>query len=167
LKKYFIVLTFLLSQVYAQTVPDRTGSRISNKAAQAALDNNNHIRSKVGVAPLEWSPQLAATAQQWAEHLAKIDVMMHSGSNGLGENLFVGYGKEYTPNDAVAAWYSEKKQYTYRKFRSGGPDVGHYTQLVWRNTKKVGMGIAKSRDGKIFIVANYFPAGNWLGQKPY
>jgi pathogenesis-related protein 1 len=167
LKTYLIVLTLLLSHAYAQKVPDRTGSRISSKAAQAALDNSNTIRSKVGVAPLEWSTQLAATAQQWAEHLAKIGTMMHSGSNGLGENLFVGYGKEYTPNDAVAAWYAEKKQYTYRKFRMGGPDVGHYTQLVWRNTKKVGMGIAKSSDGVIFIVANYYPAGNYIGQKPY
>lgn len=167
MKKYLIILTLLLSHAYAQTVPSRTGSRISSKAAQAALDNNNHMRSKVGVPPLEWSPVLSAAAQQWAEHLAKKGTMMHSNSGGMGENLFYGYGKDFTPNDAIEAWYSEKKQYTYGKFRNGGPVVGHYTQLVWRNTEKVGMGMARSRDGKIFIVANYYPAGNWIGQKPY
>jgi pathogenesis-related protein 1 len=167
LKIYFIILTLLLSQAYAQTVPERTGSRVSRKAAQEALDNHNQIRSKLGIPPLVWSPVLSAAAQQWADHLAKKGVMMHSGSDGIGENLFAGYGREYTPNDAVAAWYSEKKQYTYGKFRTSGPDVGHYTQLVWKNTKRVGMGIAKSKDGKIFIVANYYPAGNYIGQRPY
>lgn len=50
------------------------------------------------------------------------------------------------------------------------PVVGHYTQIVWRTTTKVGAArwTFKSKDKTIvFIVANYDPPGNYLGQKPY
>jgi len=40
-------------------------------------------------------------------------------------------------------------------------NTGHFTQLVWKGTLKVGM--ARSRCGN-FIFANYFPAGNMQGQ---
>ena len=45
--------------------------------------------------------------------------------------------------------------------------VGHYTQMVWNNTKEVGVGIGYCKTGGIIIVASYFPAGNYVGQYPY
>ena len=37
--------------------------------------------------------------------------------------------------------------------------------MVWKNTKKLGIAKAKSpKSGKIIVVANYEPAGNWIGQ---
>ena len=47
--------------------------------------------------------------------------------------------------------------------------VGHYTQIVWKNTTKVGCGIANSltdRGGE-WVVCRYSPPGNYVGQKPY
>jgi len=42
--------------------------------------------------------------------------------------------------------------------------VGHFTQLVWKSSREVGIGRAQSRDGKWFVVANFFPAGNYVGR---
>lgn len=40
---------------------------------------------------------------------------------------------------------------------------GHFTQLVWAGTCDVGIGIARSRSGKVMVVAHYRPAGNFSG----
>ena len=37
-------------------------------------------------------------------------------------------------------------------------------QIVWRNTKRVGMGMANSSDGKVWVVARYVTPGNVVGQ---
>ena len=42
--------------------------------------------------------------------------------------------------------------------------AGHFTQVVWKNSKKLGIGKAKNKNGKTIVVANYEPAGNWIGQ---
>ena len=42
--------------------------------------------------------------------------------------------------------------------------LGHFTQLVWKGSREVGIGRAQSRDGKWFVVANFFPAGNFVGR---
>lgn len=41
--------------------------------------------------------------------------------------------------------------------------AGHFTQLVWASTNLFGVGKARSRSGKILVVANYRPAGNISG----
>lgn len=41
---------------------------------------------------------------------------------------------------------------------------GPFTQLVWSNTKELGVGKACSRSGRTIVVANYLPKGNVNGQ---
>jgi len=36
--------------------------------------------------------------------------------------------------------------------------------VVWKASREVGIGRAQSRDGKWFIVANFYPAGNYVGR---
>jgi hypothetical protein len=40
---------------------------------------------------------------------------------------------------------------------------GHFSQVVWRDSKELGVAVAKSRNGQIFVVANYSPPGNFIG----
>ena len=43
---------------------------------------------------------------------------------------------------------------------------GHYTQIVWETTQKVGCAKIQC-DGFDLWVCNYDPPGNWVGEKPY
>ncbi|CAD1475697.1 unnamed protein product, partial [Heterotrigona itama] len=43
-------------------------------------------------------------------------------------------------------------------------NAGHFTQLVWASSRCFGVGKARSRSGKIVVVANYRPVGNVSGQ---
>ena len=42
--------------------------------------------------------------------------------------------------------------------------LGHFTQIVWKSSEEIGVAKAKSPTGKIYVVANYSPAGNIIGQ---
>ena len=58
-----------------------------------------------------------------------------------------------------------------RKFSKFSPNskhykAGHYTQMVWKNTRQFGMGVSKINN-KVYVVARYFPAGNWIGKHIY
>tara|TARA_X000001036_G_C20636374_1_gene789243 strand:- start:705 stop:1229 length:525 start_codon:yes stop_codon:yes gene_type:complete len=150
---------------------------------QGAIKAHNEARKEVGVSGLIWSSKLENDAAKYAQYLAKRDKgLVHSKSNNnQGENLYSSYSakttngvKSYvfseTPlKDASIAWYNEIKDYKYskiKKFRTG-PMIGHYTQMVWKNTKEVGMASAISKDGKVYVVARYYPAGNYIGEFPY
>lgn len=143
--------------------------------AKSALDFHNKARSEVGVQVLVWDEDLAEYAREWAVYLAgeKEVTMVHRstlGKNTLnaGENIFMGYGKTYVFLDAATLWYNEIDLYTYGAVSSTNYlNTGHYTQMIWKTTQKVGMGMATTKDGATIIVANYLPAGNILGQKPY
>lgn len=171
-----ISLVFLLvaMTLNAQVVPVKTGSKISQADAQAVLNHHNKVRKDVGSAPLQWSAELAEYAQKWADHLAAEGCLMqHRPNSGewaqkYGENIFWGSASSYTPLDASESWYDEIKKYKYGVVTMDNfYPTGHYTQMVWKNTTHVGVGVAICSDGGIIIVANYNPAGNYIGEKPY
>ena len=51
--------------------------------------------------------------------------------------------------------YNEVKKYSYM-FPGFSKKTGHFTQVVWKDTTKVGMALAKDSE-KAFICANYAP----------
>jgi pathogenesis-related protein 1 len=149
------------------------GSNLSLKKVQQLINLHNKVRADVGVGPLNWSKELAIYAQEWADHLASAGCEMkhrpHSGKwkQEHGENLFTGTSGYYGVDDAIAAWVSEKKYYKGGALNSSNwYDAGHYTQVVWKDTQRVGCAKAEC-DGRIIVVCNYDPPGNVQGQKPY
>jgi pathogenesis-related protein 1 len=167
-------LFFLISvAAVAQEVPKKTGSKISVSQAQEALDFHNKVRKDVGTKPLEWSAELAAYAQDWADQLAKRDCAFEhrprtTGGKNYGENIYWGSASSYSPLDASKGWYSEIEKYKHEPLNSSNwYPTGHYTQMVWYNTKQVGIGVATCESGAVIIVANYDPPGNYMGQKAY
>jgi len=152
-------LFFLISPPQAQ--PNLTQAEITETLAA-----HNKWRAKVRVPPLEWSDELANTALEWAKQLKKENcAFKHSGAKGLGENLFMGTTGYYDPTDVINSWGEEIKNYTYNDNSCSGV-CGHYTQVVWKNTKRVGCAKIEC-NGMDIWVCNYDPPGNYRGQKPY
>ncbi|TAE24362.1 MAG: hypothetical protein EAZ92_13310, partial [Candidatus Kapaibacterium sp.] len=85
-----------------------------------------------------------------------------------GENIFWGMGKTYSGIDACKAWASEKKFWKGGKISMKNfAKVGHYTQMVWSKSTKVGLAKVLCPNGATIIVGNYDPAGNMVGDSPY
>ena len=96
-------------------------------------------------------------AQKWADHLIRTNQFDHSRNPHFGENLWSGSGS-FKGRAVVDSWYSEEKYYNYKRSRYS-PEAGHFTQLVWVASRKLGLGVAR-RNGKVVVVANYDPRGN-------
>jgi pathogenesis-related protein 1 len=130
---------------------------------------HNYWRAELGLPPLKWSNKLAEVAQKWANVLKEKGCKLEHSKTQYGENIYWSWGKKRTPQEAVDAWASEKKDFDFEKLECIGSwyKCGHYTQLIWENTKSVGCAVAYCKDGSEVWVCNYEPAGNIVGQKPY
>ena len=138
---------------------------------------HNNVRSNVSpkanppLKPLLWDDSIAAEAQSWANNCRFI----HGGHPNEGQNIYSAGGFVPTPSDVVNSWASEASFYNYNTNScASGKQCGHYTQIVWRSTTKLGCGMAycktNSPIGKgdwYLVVCNYKPPGNYRGQKPY
>lgn len=58
--------------------------------------------------------------------------------------------------------YAEEAQHQYGK-EPTTLKTGHFTQVVWRDSTELGVGMARNRNGEVYVVCNYNPAGNFLG----
>ncbi len=134
---------------------------------QDFVDAHNSARSAVGVGAVSWDSTVADYAQNYASQRIADCQLVHSGGP-YGENIFWGYGREYTAGDAVSSWVSENQYYNYATNTCAeGEMCGHYTQVVWRSSTSIGCARVKCNNGDIFITCNYSPPGNIVGQRPY
>lgn len=131
----------------------------------AVLDEHNRLRAKHSAAPLTLDPAISQFAQEWANNIVSRNVMQHRPQNRYGENIYACFGKHnLTGEEVVRSWYNEIKDYS---FGQSNPcnfcQVGHFTQVVWKNSKRLGVGIAK-KGTNVYVVCNYDPPGNYSGQ---
>jgi hypothetical protein len=141
---------------------------------QAMLDSHNQERAAVGVAPLRWDPVLASAAQDYARQLAATGKWGHSDARtrrGQGENLWMGTRGAFTSERMVADWASEKRMFRAGLFPAvtttrNWADVGHYTQIVWRETTSVGCALESSA-AHDYLVCRYGPGGNVMNRRVF
>merc|ERR1711963_13550 len=137
-----------------------------DKFRQDSLAAHNVYRAKHGVPDLKLNNELNALAQEWAEYLIANNAFEHRPNTKYGENIFQSGGKaaQDQAQGAVDMWYSEIKDYTFGTEPSqGGPVTGHFTQVVWKGSTEVGVGVGQ-KGSNVVVVANYSPAGNYIGQ---
>ena len=122
--------------------------------AQEMLTLHNAKRSRHCAPDLTWSSTLAAAAQSWANGCS----LSHADLPDEGENLSWGSGSFSTASSTVDSWYDEISQYNFSApgYISG---AGHFTQLVWRDTRELGCASAVC-GSQTFWVCRYSPAGN-------
>lgn len=134
------------------------------------LDAQNQHRAIHGVAPLAWDEGAAGAAQQWANTLAGVCAISHSGDPVMGENLYICYST--TPgcasgsnsgqavDDLAAGWYASETGLDLRA-------PSHLTQLLWASTTQVGCAVSSCNyQGMVaeIVVCKYYPPGNVAGQ---
>lgn len=124
---------------------------------------HNYYRKLHGVPALKWSKRIENYARQWAKNLAARNRMYHRRSGSYGENLFWYSGSRTSSKRVVSSWYNEIRYYNFNRpgFSS---KTGHFTQVVWKNTRKLGCAYARARRGGIYVVCNYSPPGNVMGR---
>jgi len=175
-------------------------SGLDKAAQDRIVDVHNQLRNKVamgqefnGAQPsasdmrkLVWDDELAAVAQRWTDQCT----FGHDGNRDLCDGTYVGQNAATSSRStrmepssglimgevetAVRNWYSEVKQPGFNSNHispfAGSSGAGHYTQLVWAATDRVGCGLRYYQDGVWFTtltICNYAKGGNMVGDDMY
>ncbi|XP_073271029.1 pathogenesis-related protein PR-1 [Primulina huaijiensis] len=135
---------------------------------QQFLGPQNAARALLRLPPLVWDTKLAKYAA-WYANLRRGDCELEHSNGPYGENIFWGSGNGWTPVQAANAWVAERRGYNYRSNScANGMECGHYTQIVWRDTRRIGCARVVCYGGRgVFMTCNYDPPGNYIGEKPY
>lgn len=170
LRRNFVVvcLVFVALAVTASAQWRHVSTTVPEPDAALARDMlaaHNEIRARVDVPPLRWSDRLSARAQDWATYLLREQQFYHRPHPVFGENLFEITGNHALPTDVVGVWAAEARDYSYRANTCHGV-CGHYTQLIWSDTREVGCAVARDASREVWV-CNYDPPGNWVGVRPY
>ena len=150
------------------------GTTLTANFDQRVLAAHNRERATLAIPPLKWNPALADSARAWANRLAATGAFEHAperASDPEGENIWGGSKGYFTAEAMVDGWVREKRYFRPGTFPQNSvtgkvEDVGHYTQLMWRDTGQVGCAIATGAVEDI-LVCRYAQAGNYLGEKPF
>ena len=110
------------------------------------------------------------------DNLVSAMIILSLSRFGVGQNLYI-YKQSTAGADndwerAVADWYGEVRDFSSDniepfKFSS---NTGHYTQVVWAESDRVGCGVTTYKDGPWFTslyVCNYGPSGNYIQGQMY
>ncbi|XP_027540713.1 cysteine-rich secretory protein LCCL domain-containing 2 [Neopelma chrysocephalum] len=156
---------------------------------QEILMLHNKLRGQVypvasNMEYMTWDDELERSAQAWAQQC----IWDHGPSDlirSIGQNLAVHWGRYRSPAFHVQSWYDEVKDYTFphpHECNPWCPDkctgsmCTHYTQIVWATTNKIGCAVNVCKqmnvwgeiwENAVYLVCNYSPKGNWIGEAPY
>lgn len=142
-------------------------ANLSQSYDVGVLDYVNKFRSLHSASNVTYSDTLSTFAQSWAENMASTGIFAHSGQtiqSNYGENLAFFYSASLNNAtsyyiQAIDMWYSEEKNYDYSNpgFSSA---TGHFSQLVWASSNKIGYGIAQGNNN-VYVAMEFTPPGNY------
>ena len=163
----------------ADSYPVRMATSLRTSAVRAdpsfidtMLREHNAERAKWRLPALQWNAALARDAQVWADHMARTGEFEHDydsdAAERQGENLWMGTKGAWSYAEMVEGWTAERKYYRSGVFpavsrTANWEDVGHYTQLIWKDTRQVGCAVAHDRESD-YLVCRYDPPGNFEGE---
>lgn len=142
---------------------------------EEALKTHNKYRKTHGVPDMSLSRDLSNQAKAYAQKIANMGQLLHSSraerGESVGENLAYACSSNGTPltgESATKMWYDEVCKPGYR-FPDGGfsSGTGHFTQVVWKDSTKLGIGQGKATQNGmpcIYVVGRYEIAGNMMGE---
>lgn len=133
-------------------------------------------------AQCKWQHDTTNADHGWGENLA----MRYSTINGeltntVSTELLTGFAQAWYDEVIDANWAADGEDVTSKVYadparqcksydaHTGKCMVGHFTQVVWAKTNKVGCGVASCSHGLqgkggVILVCKYTPAGNYVGK---
>ena len=168
-------------------------SQLTPEQKQAITDYHNELRNQIAsglltppkfslasnMVELVWDERLGRLAQTFADKA----IFAHNPSRVIpelpgyiGENIywssFYGTTNKFDVKSAINSWFSEHKDFNLSNlvFMQNGKQIGHFTQVAWATTKRVGCGlktVLKGNNYQNYFVCDYHTGGNFLGQKIY
>jgi len=156
--------------------PDRSRMLLALAAVSSVTATNpaytayhNNYRQLHNATLFSYDATVAASAQSWANSMSPngAGCSTHSSGTGYGENL--AWTSSSTPTadvsylDSVQSWYSEVKDWSFSTSAgTSSAATGHFTQVVWASSTKVGCGRTQGSGGTC-TVCQYDPPGNYVG----
>ena len=170
--RFFTALSLLAAAAVstaagAQPVPASFAAQFPGRVLAA----HNAERARAGVSPLVWDNALGTAAAGYARQMAMSGRFQHSDRSqrrGTGENLWMGTHGAFSVEAMVGGWASEKGWFRPGIFPNvsstrNWEDVGHYTQMIWPTTTRIGCALA-STPRTDYLVCRYAGAGNIDGR---
>ncbi|CAD7676933.1 unnamed protein product [Nyctereutes procyonoides] len=119
--------------------------------SQACVRAHNKFRSEVSprasdMLYMTWDPALARIAKAWArncrfEHNGQLhSKTLHPNFTSVGENIWTGSVSIFSVSSAITSWYNEVHDYDFQTQKCNKV-CGHYTQVVWADSYKVGCAV--------------------------
>uniref|UniRef100_A0A1I7U0Q4 SCP domain-containing protein n=1 Tax=Caenorhabditis tropicalis TaxID=1561998 RepID=A0A1I7U0Q4_9PELO len=159
------------------------------KLKEWIVSYHNVYRSKHNAPALTVDPVLESRGKRWADELAyHKGCLVHEQPRTYGENLFF-FGARHLPSPqtlaaaVIQSFYLEGIGYNYSSWRPMSFfKTGHFTQLIWKDSRKIGVGVSIVKSSSIrspcvsggspnmyliFVVVKYDPAGNFESHKAY
>ncbi|KAJ8787549.1 hypothetical protein J1605_022864 [Eschrichtius robustus] len=150
---------------------------LSDDEKHVMVELHNLYRAQVSppaanMLQMRWDEELATFAKAYAQQC----VWGHNKERGRrGENLFAITDEGLDVPLAMEEWHHEREHYNLSAATCAtGQMCGHYTQVVWAKTERIGCGahfcekLQGVEETNIhLLVCNYEPPGNVKGQRPY
>ncbi|CAH1113368.1 unnamed protein product [Psylliodes chrysocephalus] len=166
---------------------------LTNEDIRNIVDQHNSLRNKVATGrqtsqpsasnmnALNYNRELAYIAQCLTNKckFAHDKCRKTAKYSWVGQNLFIKWfqgtpgNKKDVIRSAIDSFYNEVKDFNpswINSYNNHGKMVGHYSQLVWANTKEVGCSLTYYIDkgqNTYLMACNYGPGGNFIGQSVY
>ena len=138
----------------------KNGSALADFVIEA-IKRHNVLRACHNAEPLMFNCEILKISQDYANKIPSGHSQTTFHGNWMGENLYWSWGKTLTGNNPVDSWYNEISNYDFEEGKSSNGEVtGHFTQVVWKSSRELGIGYY-CEGTSCCVVGNYYPGGNY------
>lgn len=136
----------------------QAGRLLDDAERDRIVEAHNAARARFGAAPLVWDDTLARQALRCVgENRGR---SFRHCQSGYGENM-AGTTGVMAMAAAVQMWMDEEPLYEIPTQRCRDFACGHFTQVVWPTTERVGCAVGPGDAGWTNLICNYDPPGNY------
>ncbi|XP_067122193.1 cysteine-rich venom protein LEI1-like [Centruroides vittatus] len=170
-------------KLYGNAIPDRDVDPNYSSTRKKIVLYHNFFRARVNppasnMLQVSWHDGATEDAERWAQ---ACQVLLHDNITGrwvddygsCGQNIFIA-NVRVSWFFAIKVWFLEHLNFTYNGSNNIPSVVGHYTQMVWYNSHRIGCSYyycGPNVTAKPYhsYICNYCPIGNYPDRfsRPY